>query len=248
MSHYKIIGQQPLEGILEVAGAKNHALKVIAASVLSDEPMTIHRVPAIEDVRRLLEILTSMGADITSDEVAGTLRIDTSGLRDGLMPSELTRRIRASAVLIGPLLARFGKVVIPHPGGCLLGKRPIDLFIDGFKALGADVLEDEHSVTFTAHRLVGATIFMPVKSVTVTETLMMAATLADGITILKNAACEPEIPALAEYLNEHGARISGAGTHTIRIIGVSRLSAGLCRVIPDRLETGTFAILAAAAR
>jgi len=248
MSKFRIQGQQPIEGVITVAGAKNYVLKIIAASLLSEEEILISRVPAIEDVRRLLEVVATLGADVEHNEEQGTLRIDPSGIKSGNMPQDLVRRIRASVLLIGPLLTRFGEVTLAHPGGCVLGRRPIDLFIDGFRTLGAEVTEDDEMVRFTAQKLKGDTIFIPQISVTVTEAIMMAATLAEGATIIKNAACEPEIPALAEYLNRHGAKISGAGTHTIVIEGVDKIGAGECTVIPDRIETGTFAILAAAAR
>lgn len=248
MAQFRIIGQQPLAGTITVDGAKNHALKVIAASLLSEEEMVISRVPAIEDVRLLLDILEAMGAKVHYDAVKGNATINTSAVKSGDMPSEMVRGIRASAVLMGPLLARVGEVTIAHPGGCLLGRRPIDIFLDGFRAMGATVHEEDDATRCTAKRLRGGHIFMPQVSVTATETLMMAAVLADGTTILENAACEPEIPALAAYLNRQGAKIHGAGTPTIRIDGVKKIGAGKCAVMPDRLETGTFAILAAAAR
>jgi len=248
MSLFRIIGQQPIEGSVTVEGAKNHVLKVIAASLLSEEEIFITRVPAIEDVNRMLEVIKAMGAKVDYDADNGTLKIDTSTVKSGDMPQELVRKIRASVLLIGPLLARFGEVTLAHPGGCVLGRRPIDLFIDGFQALGAEVFEDNEVVRFTSKKLKGADIFIPFISVTVTEALMMAATLAEGVTTIKNAACEPEIPELANYLNEHGAEIIGAGTNTITIRGVEKLGAGECSIIPDRIETGTFAILAAAAR
>lgn len=247
MAQFHIIGQQPIAGSVQVAGAKNHALAVIPAAFLSLEELELSRVPDIGDARLLLEIVEAMGAGVTRDE-KNTVRIDTRGVKNGDIPIALGRGLRASAILIGPLLARFGAVTMAHPGGCLLGRRPIDLFVDGFRAMGATIKETDDTIRFTAKKLTGATIFMSQISVTVTETLMMAATLADGETVLQNAACEPEIPALAAYLNRQGARIRGAGTPTIVISGVKKLHAGRCAIIPDRLETGTFAILAAAAR
>lgn len=248
MAQFRITGQQPINGTMVVDGAKNHALKVIAASLLSQEEMLISRMPNIGDTRLLLDILEAMGAKVRVDLVKQTAAIDTSAVKNGEMPAELVRGIRASAVLMGPLLARFGEVAISHPGGCVLGRRPIDIFLDGFRAMGATVREAGDETRCTAKRLRGGHIFMPQVSVTATETLMMAAVLADGLTVLENAACEPEIPALAAYLNRHGAKIRGAGTPTIRIDGVRKIGAGTCTVMPDRLETGTFAILAAAAR
>lgn len=248
MAQFRITGQQPIHGTVIVEGAKNHALKVIAASLLSKEEMLISRMPNIGDTRLLLDILEAMGAKVRHDMVKGIVAINTSAVKNGEMPAELVRGIRASAVLMGPLLARFGEVTIAHPGGCVLGRRPIDIFLDGFRAMGATITETGDTTRCRALRLRGGHIFMPQVSVTATETLMMAAVLADGTTVLENAACEPEIPALAAYLNRHGAKIRGAGTPTIAVDGVKKISAGPCAVMPDRLETGTFAILAAAAR
>lgn len=248
MAQFRITGQQPIHGTVTVEGAKNHALKVIAASLLSKEEMLISRMPNIGDTRLLLDILEAMGAKVRHDAVKGTVDINTSEVKNGEMPAELVRGIRASAVLMGPLLARFGNVTIAHPGGCVLGRRPIDIFLDGFRAMGATITETGDTTRCRALRLRGGHIFMPQVSVTATETLMMAAVLADGTTVLENAACEPEIPALAAYLNRHGAKIRGAGTPVIVVDGVKKISAGPCAVMPDRLETGTFAILAAAAR
>lgn len=248
MAQFRITGQQPIHGTVTVEGAKNHALKVIAASFLSKEEMLISRMPNIGDTRLLLDILEAMGGVVHYDAVKGTVAIDTSTVKSGEMPAELVRGIRASAVLMGPLLARFGEVIIAHPGGCVLGRRPIDIFLDGFRAMGATVTETGDTTRCRALRLRGGHIFMPQVSVTATETLMMAAVLADGTTVLENAACEPEIPALATYLNRQGAKIRGAGTPTIRVDGVKKIGAGTCAVMSDRLETGTFAILAAAAR
>lgn len=248
MAQFRITGQQSIHGTVTVEGAKNHALKVIAASLLSKEEMLISRMPNIGDTRLLLDILEAMGAKVRHDAVKGTVAIDTSAVKSGEMPAELVRGIRASAVLMGPLLARFGEVTIAHPGGCVLGRRPIDIFLDGFRAMGATIKEESDVTRCAAKRLRGGHIFMPQVSVTATETLMMAAVLAAGETVLENAACEPEIPALAAYLNRHGAKIRGAGTPTIRVDGVKKISAGSCAVVPDRLETGTFAILAAACR
>ena len=215
---------------------------------MSSEPMTINRVPDIEDVRRMLEILQVLGVSVRHDNTAGTVHIDSSNVKDGIIPGNAAGKIRTSTVLMGPLLARFGKVDMSYSGGCLLGRRPIDLFLRGFEKMGATVKEGDERLTIEAKKLKGAHIFMPIVSHTVTEALMMAATLADGTTIIENAAVEPEVGALAEYLNDQGAQISGAGTPTITIKGVSKLKAGTATVIPDRLETGTFAILAAATR
>src|SRR3989344_5179705 len=199
MAQFRILGQQPIAGSVRVAGAKNHALAVIPAAFLSLEELELVRVPDIGDARLLLEMVEEMGARVTRDE-KDTVRIDTRSVKSGDVPVARGRGLRASAILIGPLLARFGAVTMAHPGGCLLGRRPIDLFVDGFRAMGATIKEADDTICFAAKKLKGATIFMSQISVTVTETLMMAATLADGDTVLQNAACEPEIPALAAYL------------------------------------------------
>ncbi|MDO8548146.1 MAG: UDP-N-acetylglucosamine 1-carboxyvinyltransferase [bacterium] len=227
-------GKKTLEGEVEIKGAKNAALKALPASVLFEDEMPIQNLPDIEDVKRMQELLLA--------------------LKDGpLLRKDIAERLRASIVLAGPVLARYGEVTFPYPGGCVLGERPIDLFLQGFKALGAQVEEKDNLFYFRApgKKLKGARIFFPFISVTATETLMLAAVLADGETVLQNAAMEPEIPLLAEYLNACGANIEGAGTPTIRIVGTGssllRASGYAYQVPPDRIEAGSFAILAALA-
>lgn len=236
-----IEGGQTLSGTIAVKGAKNAALKMMAAALLSTKPCTITNLPDIEDVRRMNELLTSLGAVVTTGP--GGTTIDASTISGGTLDRRLVERIRTSILVCGPLLARTGEVTIPHPGGCNIGQRPIDLFLDGFRALGVTVEEQAEGYHLTTTKLTGATILLPRISVTVTEEMMMTATLAEGTTIIKNAAMEPEIEALADYLNAHGARISGAGTSTITIVGVKELSAGTVELIPDRIEAGTFAIM-----
>lgn len=248
MAKFVIEGKQQLKGSIAVEGAKNHALKLIGASVLSNQEMTIERVPDIEDVRRMLEILQAIGARVTHDNTAGIVHIDPSFVKSGTIPENTAGKIRSSTILMGPLLARFGKVDMSYPGGCLLGRRPIDLFLSGFEKMGARIKEGDDRLVIEAKKLKGAHIFMPIVSHTVTEALMMAATLADGTTTIENAAVEPEVGALADYLNKQGAKISGAGSSVITIKGVSKLSAGTVTTIPDRLETATFALLAAATK
>lgn len=238
---FRIEGGYPLSGSIAVMGAKNEALKVMAATLLSDKPCLITNLPKIEDVHRMAEILTAIGV-VVKESDAGT-EISPASLTTTSLPPKLVNRIRASVMLVGPLLARHGEVVFPHPGGCQIGQRPIDIFLEGFRALGANVEDLGEAYRFSAKRLTGSTIVFRRVSVTATEAMMMTATLAQGTTILKNAAMEPEIPALADYLNAHGARISGAGTSTITIEGVDELSAGPITLIPDRAEAGTFAIL-----
>jgi len=223
-----LAGAKTLRGSIAVGGAKNAVLKALAASVLFDDEMPLERVPDIEDVKRMRELLESLKTDPT------------------VLRRDIAERMRASVVLTGPVLARRGSVTFPFPGGCVLGERPIDLFLDGYKAMGATVEERGDLFTISG-KLKGAHITFPFVSVTATETLMMAATLADGETTLENAAMEPEIPDLAYYLNECGANIKGAGSSVITITGGKPLRAnGIAYVTPpDRIEAGSFVILAA---
>jgi UDP-N-acetylglucosamine 1-carboxyvinyltransferase len=243
MPRFIIQGGQKLKGEIRVNGAKNAALKIIAASLLSDQEITIKNVPNIEEVNRLLELCVEVGSLVERN--GETIKMKTEKILSNELNPELVKKIRAAVLLIGPILIRKGEVKLPHPGGCAIGERPIDIFVDGFKKFGVEVVEGNHDYYFKANKLTGMTFIFPKISVTATEVLMMSATLAAGTTILKNCACEPEIPALAEYLNNVGAKISGAGTHTIVIEGVSKLSAGTYEVIPDRVEAGGFAILGA---
>ncbi len=246
MAQFVIQGGAQLGGEIAVSGAKNSVLKLIASTILLHGDTTITRVPQAQDVFRMCEILSSVGAAVDSSD--NTVRINTDAITQTTLPQDLVKRLRASTVLIGPMLARHGEVRLAYPGGCVLGKRPIDLFVASMRVMGAEVEEQEESFVFHAKKLKGAEYFFPLVSVTATENMMMAATLAEGRTLIKNAACEPEIPHLAEFLNFCGARISGAGTHTIIIDGVKELHGGEVETVPDRIETGTFAILAAAAR
>lgn len=249
MSKFIIQPGNKLSGEIKVSGAKNSALKIFPATILSKQPCTIDNVPEIEDVARIIEILTSLGAKIEKTD-KNQYSVDTSGITTSELPEELMKKIRASILLVGPLLVRFGEVKFLHPGGCVIGagKRPIDLFVAGFQALGAEVKEEGGWYHLKGKNLKGSSFFFPKISVTGTESLMMTATLVPGKTILKNCALEPEIPALAEYLNRCGAKIKGAGTSIIEIEGVAELGADNFTVIPDRIETGTFAILAAATK
>ncbi|MFA5124348.1 MAG: UDP-N-acetylglucosamine 1-carboxyvinyltransferase [Patescibacteria group bacterium] len=241
MEKYIIEGGHRLSGEISVPGAKNQVGKMLAASILSSEPCELTNVPAIEDVTHMLELLEDIGAKIERSE--GRLIIDPSGVNKSEPSAELVKRLRSSVMLAGPLLARFGKVTMAHPGGCVIGKRPIDMFLAGFKALGAKIEENENHYTLHAKKLIGAKIVMPWIAVTATESLMMTATLAEGVTQIINAAMEPEIPALADYLNSCGAKITGAGTPVITIEGVKKISGGKCQLIPDRIEAGTFVIM-----
>ncbi|MBI2415370.1 MAG: UDP-N-acetylglucosamine 1-carboxyvinyltransferase [Candidatus Kerfeldbacteria bacterium] len=246
MDKFIIQGGYRLHGNIAVRGAKNHALKVFAASVLTDQPMTVDNVPEIEDIFRLAEILTDIGATIRHPR-HGHYTISTAGIHTTHLPKNLVPRLRAAIVLTGPLLARFHSVVFPHPGGCAIGRRPIDIFIAGFKTMGARFQERNGVYRFQApHGLHGGRFVFPKVSVTATETLMQAAVLADGTTELVNVAREPEILVLANYLNSQGAQIHGAGTSELTITGVAALRAGQCTIMPDRIETVSFIVLALA--
>ena len=242
MEKYIINGQKQLSGEIRVSGAKNSALKIFPAAILSAKPCLINNVPEIEDIARLIEALKDLGAEITQKQ-KGQYLVSTQNIKKTEIRPDIAKSLRASIMLAGPMLARFGEVSLVHPGGCIIGQRPIDLFLEGFQKLGAKMTENGDAYTLKAKKLKGTKIILPKVSVTVTENLMMAATLAEGTTQIKNAAMEPEIPALAEYLNQQGAKIKGAGTPEIIIEGVKELSAGEFNIIPDRIETGTFTIL-----
>jgi len=248
MSKFIINGPTKLSGEIEVKGAKNAALKIIPASILSSEKITINNLPNIEDVSRALELLENLGAVVKRD--GDSCEIETKEVLKNELDPNFVKKIRASVMFVGPLLARIGEVKFPHPGGCVIGagSRPIDQFLNGFKALGAEIEEKSGFYHIKAKKLKGCNYFFTKVTVTATESLMMTAVLAEGVTVLKNCAMEPEIEALADYLNEHGAKIKGAGTPTISIEGVDKIGAGEFNVIPDRIETGTFAIMAAAAK
>lgn len=248
MPKFIIQGQKPLAGEITVGGAKNAALKIIPAAILTSEKMVVSNTPDIEDIKRSLEIFEDIGGLITRNNDQLTLQIDT--VKKTTLEAKFANKLRASIMFVAPLLARTGEVMFPHPGGCVIGAglRPIDLFIDGFKAMGAKVEFKDSYYHITAKKLQGCTYFFTTVSVTGTESFIMAAVLAEGTSVIKNCAMEPEIVALAEHLNNCGAKISGAGTPTITIVGVETLSGGEIEIIPDRIEAGTFAILAAAAR
>lgn len=248
MEKFAIQGGKKLSGAIRVRGAKNHALKAIPAAFLSEQETIISNIPKVEDILRMLEIIESIGGKVEwlSER---EIKIKPPSKFSGTLPKKVVPKLRASLVLMGPLLARYGKVSLPHPGGCNLGKRPINFFIDGFKAFGATYKDKDDTYIFEAKKgLIGTTYVFPQISVTGTETLMMAACLAKGRTILKNTAAEPEVVALADYLNKQGAKISGAGGHTIIIEGGGFIAGGKHNIIPDRIEAGSFVILAAATK
>lgn len=246
MSKFIINGPARLSGGIEVKGAKNLALKIIPASILSENEVRITSLPDIEDINRSLALLEKLGGVVVKEGASAT--INSKNIKETTLFEEYAKKFRASIMFVGPLLARFGEAEFPHPGGCVIGAggRPIDLFIEGFKALGAEVKEQNSYYRLQATQLKGAEYFFPGVSVTATESLMMTATLAQGITVLKNCAMEPEVKVLADFLNSQGAKIKGAGTPTIVIEGVKKLTGSEVRIIPDRIETGSFAIMAAA--
>lgn len=249
MAKFIIEGAKPLHGEIEVVGAKNAALKIFPAVFLADGPIRVTNLPEIEDVKRAEEMVTALGHETKRlNQREMEIKFKNQDCID--LPEGLVKKFRASIMFVGPMLARCGEVRFPHPGGDVIGtgQRPIDMFLDGFKKMGAKVERSDGGYHLTTKRLHGANIFFHRITVTGTETLMTTATLAEGATILKNCAMEPEIPALADFLNSCGARIEGAGTPTIKIEGVKRLSGGEYKIIPDRIEAGTFAILAAASR
>lgn len=243
MNKFVIIGGRPLTGEIRVSGAKNSSLPILAASLLSGETSVLCDVPDLTDTRLMLSILQYLGADVTWDQ--GKLEINSNDVVSRNIDEGLMRKMRASNLLMGPLLARFGYAKCSYPGGCSIGTRPMDLHLKGFKAMGAQIVERAGYITATAKGLVGTEIHLDFPSVGATENLMMAATLAKGKTVLRNAAREPEIVDLQNYLNSMGAKIKGAGTDQIKIEGVSDLYSLDHRVIPDRVEAGTHLIAAA---
>ena len=248
MAHFRINGQQPLDGEISVNGAKNAALKFIAASLMFDGPVTLTNVPNIEDVRRMLSIIAELGATVAYEPEKNYVRIDPCTVTNFEITEEMAKKIRTSIMLVGPLLWRFGKACIGYPGGCVIGRRPIDLYLKGYQRFGAELRVDGDTFEFVAPELHGMTFIFPVISVVATETFMLMASRVSGTTVLKNAAQEPEVVALAEFLNSCGANIRGAGTPTITIDGVSALQTGSVAMIPDRIEAGTFVILGALTR
>ncbi|MFZ4632257.1 MAG: UDP-N-acetylglucosamine 1-carboxyvinyltransferase [Patescibacteria group bacterium] len=246
MSKFIITGGQKLSGEIEVGGAKNNAQIMIPVSLLSAEKITIKNVPLIDGVEKSLELLRDLGAEVTEGD--HQLEISTAKISKNELDQKIADKFRTSVMFVGPILARLGEVKFPHPGGCVIGAagRPIDLFLEGFAALGAKIEVSEKFYNISAKKLKGCDFFFTTVSVTGTQSMIMTACLAEGETILRNCAMEPEIFALAEYLNSQGAKISGAGTPNIIIQGVKSIGAGVCEIIPDRMEAGSFALMAAA--
>ncbi|GED60352.1 UDP-N-acetylglucosamine 1-carboxyvinyltransferase [Brevibacillus formosus] len=238
METFAIEGGRPLSGSLRIQGAKNAALPILAAAVLAEGQFYIYDVPHLKDIKVMLEILTLLGANTKHED--GCVDLDTTSVCVPQVPDDLMSQMRSSIFLAGPLLARLGEVTISRPGGCDIGERRIDLHLAGLTALGAKIEESEGYITFRAKQLRGSNIFLSFPSVGATENIMMAAVLAKGTTRICNAAREPEIIDLQNFLNAMGARIRGAGTDTIEISGVPRLRSVSYRIIPDRIVTGTY--------
>jgi UDP-N-acetylglucosamine 1-carboxyvinyltransferase len=243
---FEIQGGKPLIGETQLYGAKNAALPILAATVMTEGPCELLGVPNLEDIHVMIEILNHLGAVVEWED--GALYVDPREIRSTEVPLNLMRRMRSSIFLMGPLLARFGEVTTSKPGGCVIGQRPIDFHLRGMRLLGASVDERHGTIRCTSNRLVGTSITLDFPSVGATENLIMAAALADGETILENVAREPEVVDLAEFLCRCGAKIEGAGDDTIHIRGVHHLIGSPYRVIPDRIVAGTLMLAAAATR
>ncbi|MDZ3797904.1 MAG: UDP-N-acetylglucosamine 1-carboxyvinyltransferase [Xanthomonadales bacterium] len=249
MQKITVSGGVPLHGEVAISGAKNAVLPILCATLLADAPVEILNVPHLHDVVTTIKLLGELGATVEFDQ--GTLArgsslvVDPRSVNQHVAPYELVKTMRASILVLGPLLARHGAAEVSLPGGCAIGSRPVDQHIKGLQALGAEIAVENGYIKARADRLRGGRFVFDMVSVTGTENVMAAATLADGTTVLENAAMEPEVVDLADCLNALGARIEGAGTSRITIHGVERLSGGRHRVLPDRIETGTFLVAAA---
>jgi len=244
MAKIVISGGEPLNGDVWISGAKNAVLPILAATLLADEPVTIGNVPHLHDVTTTMELLGQMGVQLTIDERM-RIHVDPRPARNYFAPYDLVKTMRASILVLGPLVARFGEAIVSLPGGCAIGSRPVNLHIKGLQALGADVTVENGYIKARSKRLKGARIVMDMVTVTGTENIMMAAALASGTTVIENAAQEPEVLDLANCINAMGGKISGAGTSTIVIDGVERLHGTNYEVLPDRIETGTFLVAGA---
>ena len=239
-----ITGGIPLEGEIRISGAKNAALPILAATLLADGPVKVGNIPHLQDITTTMELLGRMGVELVVDERMN-IEVDCSTIRELFAPYELVKSMRASILVLGPMLARFGKAVVSLPGGCAIGSRPVNLHIEGLVKMGADVRVEGGYIHARASRLKAAHLVMDLVTVTGTENLMMAATLAEGITVIENAAREPEVVDLANCLNAMGAKVSGAGSDTISVEGVDKLCGTHYDVLPDRIESGTYLVAAA---
>ncbi|PCJ86853.1 MAG: UDP-N-acetylglucosamine 1-carboxyvinyltransferase [Thiotrichaceae bacterium] len=244
MNKLLINGGITLDGNVRISGAKNAVLPILAATLLADSPATIENVPHLHDVTTTVELLGCMGVMVSIDEKL-SVEVDCSTIENYTAPYHLVKTMRSSILVLGPLLARFGVAEVSLPGGCAIGSRPVDLHIKGLQAMGAEIDVSNGYIHAKASRLKGTRLVMDIVTVTGTENLMMAAALADGETVIENAAREPEVVDLANFINAMGGKISGAGTDTIIIEGVEKLNGTRYRVLPDRIETGTFLVAAA---
>jgi UDP-N-acetylglucosamine 1-carboxyvinyltransferase len=239
-----ITGGAPLKGEIRISGAKNAALPILAATLLTEGPMTVGNIPHLHDVTTTMELLGRMGVNLVVDETMN-IEVDASSIREFYAPYELVKTMRASILVLGPLLSRHGEALVSLPGGCAIGSRPVNLHIHGLAKMGADIQVEGGFIRARAKRLKGTRLVMDLVTVTGTENLMMAATLAKGTSVIENAAREPEVVDLANCLIAMGARIEGAGTDTITIEGVDSLAGTHYDVLPDRIESGTFLVAAA---
>jgi len=240
----KIQGGHSLRGEIHISGSKNAALSIIAASIMTEERIVLENIPHLEDVTTMIRLIVGMGVSVTlADD--NKLMLDSSKIRNYLAPYDLVKTMRASILVLGPLIARFGEASVSLPGGCAIGARPVNLHLDGLKAMGADVEINEGYICAKAKKLKGAHFSFSPVSVTGTANLMMAGVMAEGQTILENAATEPEVINLGEFLLKMGAKIKGLGTRKIIIDGVNKLCSAEHKIIPDRIETGTFLVAAA---
>ena len=244
MDKLLIEGGSPLRGEIPISGAKNAALPILTAALLTAEPVTFTNVPELNDIATMLRLVAQMGVKV--ERSGDTITLDASGLENPVAPYELVKTMRASILVLGPLVARFGQAQVSLPGGCAIGARPVDQHIKGLTAMGAQISVEQGYVHAKCARLSGARLFTDMVTVTGTENLMMAACLADGETVIENAAREPEVVDLANCLIAMGAQISGAGSDVIRIRGVAKLHGTRYRIMPDRIETGTYLCAAAA--
>ena len=241
-----IQGGGPLSGEIRISGAKNAALPILAGALLAENPVVIGNVPHLHDITTTMSLLGQMGVTLSVDEKV-RVEVDSSTISSYKAPYELVKTMRASIIVLGPLLARFGKAEVSLPGGCAIGSRPVDIHLKGLEAMGADIRVENGYIHATCDRLKGARLVLDMVTVTGTENLMMAATLAEGTTIIENAAREPEVSDLANFLNELGAKISGIGTDTLTIEGVTSLATKnlVYNILPDRIEAGTYLVAAA---
>ncbi len=243
-----ISGSEPLRGTIRASGAKNAVLPILAATLLTHETVTLSNIPHLNDVTTIMELLGRMGSQLTVDEKL-KIEVNSANIHNFSAPYELVKTMRASILVLGPLLARYGRAEVSLPGGCAIGSRPVDVHIEGMRAMGAEISVHNGFIKARVQgKLQGVQLNLGKITVTGTENLMMAAVLAKGSTIIHNAACEPEVSDLANFLNSLGAKIEGAGTDTIVIEGVDQLSGGAYSIMPDRIETGTYLIAAAMTR